>query len=48
LIHGFWAQGTDCIIDVRITDTDAKSDSSKDPYKVLEAHEREEKAEVVP
>jgi hypothetical protein len=26
-----------------ITDTDAKSNRSKDPYKVLEAHEREKK-----
>jgi hypothetical protein len=40
LIRGFWARGTDCIIDVR---TDAKSNRSKDPHKVLEAHEREKK-----
>jgi hypothetical protein len=25
LIRGFWERGTDCIIDVRVTDTDAKS-----------------------
>jgi hypothetical protein len=25
LIRGLWAQGTDCIIDVRIADVDAKS-----------------------
>jgi hypothetical protein len=43
LIHGFWARGTDCIIDVRITHTDTKSNRSKDPYKVLEAHERGKK-----
>ena len=25
LIRGFWTAGTDCILDVRVTDTDAKS-----------------------
>jgi hypothetical protein len=43
LIRGLWARGTDCIIDVRITDVDAKSNLSKDPDKVLAAHEREKK-----
>ncbi len=43
LVRGLWARGTDCIIDVRITDVDAKSQRSKDPHKVLEAHEREKK-----
>ena len=43
LIRGLWASGTDCIIDVRITDVDAKSNRSKDPMKVLAAHEREKK-----
>jgi hypothetical protein len=33
--------GPDCIIDIRVTDTDAKSNLSKDPAKVLEAHEKE-------
>jgi hypothetical protein len=33
----------DCILDVRVTDTDAKSNLSKDPAKVLEAHEKEKK-----
>jgi hypothetical protein len=42
-IRGLWNRGTDCIIDVRITDTDAKSNLSKDPAKVLEAHEKEKK-----
>ena len=31
------------IIDVRVTDTDAKSNLSKDPAKVLEAHEKKKK-----
>ncbi len=43
LIRGLWARGTDCIIDVRITDTDAASNRSKDPLKVLANHEREKK-----
>jgi hypothetical protein len=39
-----WARGTDCIIDVRVTDSDAKSNLSKDPAKVLESsHEKEKK-----
>ena len=43
LIRGLlvWARGTDCIIDVRVTDVDAKSNRSKDPHTVLAAHERE-------
>jgi hypothetical protein len=43
LIRGFWESGTDCIIDVRVTDTDAQSYLSKDPAKVLGAHEKEKK-----
>jgi hypothetical protein len=43
LVRGFWTKGTDCIIDVRVTDTDAKSNRSKDPMKVLETHEKEKK-----
>jgi hypothetical protein len=42
-IRGLWTRGTDCIIDVRVTDTGAKSNLSKDPAKVLEAHEKEKK-----
>ena len=43
LIRGLWIRGTDCIIDVRVTDTDAKSNSFKDSAKVLAAREREKK-----
>ena len=43
MIRGLWAHGTDCIINVRVTDVDAKSTRSKDPYEVLAAHEREKK-----
>ena len=43
LIRGLWANGTDCIIDVRITDVDAKSQRSRPSHKVLDAHEKEKK-----
>jgi hypothetical protein len=43
LIHGLWQQGTDAIIDVCITDLDAKSNISRAPMKVLAVHEREKK-----
>jgi hypothetical protein len=43
LVRGFWARGTDCIIDVRVTNTDAKSQRHKDPDKILAQHEREKK-----
>ena len=43
LIRGLWARGTNCILDVRDTDVDAKSNRSKDPCKVSAAHERERK-----
>jgi hypothetical protein len=43
LVRGFWARGTDCIIDVRVTNADAKSQRQKDPAKVLSQHEREKK-----
>jgi hypothetical protein len=42
-VRGFLGRGTDCIIDVRVADTDAKSNLSKDPAKVLEAYEKEKK-----
>jgi hypothetical protein len=42
LIQGFWARGTDVIVDVCVTDTDAKSYWSRDPHKVLASHAREE------
>ena len=43
LIRSLWSNSTDCIIDVRITDTDQKTYKDKDPLKVLEQHEREKK-----
>jgi hypothetical protein len=43
LLRGVWERQQDCIIDIRCTDTDAKSNLSKDPAKVLDQHEREKK-----
>ena len=43
LVRGLWERGTDCIIDVRVTDVDAKSYRSRAPHKVLESQEREKK-----
>lgn len=40
LIRGFWARGTDCILDVHVTDTDAKSYCKQPPAKVLESQEK--------
>jgi hypothetical protein len=40
LLRGFWARGTDCIVDVRVTDTDAKSYCHRAPDKVLESGEK--------
>jgi hypothetical protein len=43
LIRGFWTAGTDCILDVRVTDTDSKSYCKRPPSKVLESQEKEKK-----
>ena len=43
LIRGLWANGTDCIIDVRVTDLDAKYQRHKDPLDILKSHEKEKK-----
>jgi hypothetical protein len=37
LTRGLWERGTDCILDVIVTDTDAPTYQMKDPHKVLEA-----------
>ena len=42
-MHGFWANGRQCIFDVRITDTDARSYRRKDPQKVIADQEKERK-----
>jgi hypothetical protein len=43
LIGSLGEKGTDCIIDVRVTDTDEKSYRNKDSHKVPEAEERQKK-----
>jgi hypothetical protein len=43
IIRGLWNHGTDCIIVVRVTDTDTKSHLSRDPDKVLETRKEEKK-----
>jgi hypothetical protein len=43
LIQGFLARGTDCILDVCVTDTDGKSYCKQLPAKVLETHKKEKK-----
>ena len=42
-VHGFWQNGKTCIMDFRITDTDAPSYIRRPPEKVLEAQEKEKK-----
>ena len=43
MIHGLWKKGEACILDVRVTDTDAKSYRSSSSAKVLEKAAREKK-----
>ena len=44
-ICGLWGR-TDCILDVRVTNVNAKSNGSKTLHKVLVAHEREKKKKI--
>ncbi len=43
MIRGFWSCGTNCIVDVRITDLDSKSYLKKSSNKVLAGQEQEKK-----
>lgn len=43
-VAGFWRRGTDCILDVRVTDTDSRSYRNQDPEKVLRRMEEEKKS----
>ena len=43
LVRSLWKNGSDCIIDVRVTDLDAPSYASRDPAKVLASHEQQKK-----
>ena len=43
LVRGLFQRGQDCIIDVRVTDLDAKSYRNQDPEKILLRQEQEKK-----
>jgi hypothetical protein len=43
LLQGFWARGTECIVDVRVTDTDAALYRAQDPAAILKSQEKEKK-----
>ena len=43
LVRNLWRNGTSCVIDVRMSDTDAKSYRTKDPHQVLKTQENEKK-----
>ena len=43
LIRGFWQKSTDCIVDVRITDTDQPTHLDKTPFVAIELQENEKK-----
>jgi hypothetical protein len=42
-VHGFWRRGTTAIFDVRVTDTDGKSQRGMEPMAVLRRHEKAKK-----
>ena len=44
LIRGVFQSNTDCVVDVRISNTDAPSYRNRKPEKVLESQEKEKKA----
>ena len=43
IIKGLFEQNQDCIIDVRVTDTDAPSYRTRNPYSVIKSQEAEKK-----
>jgi len=47
LVRGLFQRGTDCIIDVRVTDLDCKSQRSTDPDKILRRHEKQKKSKYL-
>jgi hypothetical protein len=47
LIQGFWTRGTDCILDICVTDTYAKSYCKWPTAKVLEIQEKEKKCKYL-
>jgi hypothetical protein len=47
LVRGLWERGTDCILDIRFTETSSPTYQMKDPIKVLEASERLKKNKLL-
>ena len=47
LIRGFWSRGTHCVVDVRVTDTDAKTYQARDPIKILASQEKSKKSQYL-
>ena len=47
IIRGFWQSSTYCVVDVRVTDTDAKSYQDKEPSKILAAQEKAKKKQYL-
>ncbi len=47
LIRGLFQRGSDCIIDVRVTDLDCKTNRNTAPEKVLKRHEKEKKTKYL-
>jgi hypothetical protein len=47
LVRGLFQRGMDCIIDVRVTDLDAKSYRNQDPAKVLANQEKQKKSKYL-
>ena len=43
MVRSLWKSGSDCVIDVRVTDLDAPSYASRDPAKVLASQEQQKK-----
>jgi hypothetical protein len=43
LLCSFWGHGTDCIVNVQVTNTNAKSYCHRDPAKVIATQEKEKK-----
>ena len=42
-VRGFWKHGRECIFDIRITNTEARSNRNKQPLKCLAGQEKEKK-----
>ena len=48
LVHGLWETGSGCILDICISDTDARSYADKTSKQVLEDHAKRKKSKTHP